>query len=140
MPDAAKLVRPGSPAGKRYDAWLMMNAVRNCFSAGAMMFSRTNKSSSAEYDGWIVLERAEVTDAFGRQRHHLAQPLFVRPCEDAQPTTQIVMQHEVPAAEQLLSEELGDAAVASLLFLRRITQRHQVERVAVAARRRMKSR
>jgi hypothetical protein len=60
----------------------------------------------------ILRRRAQVGDFLRRERDHVAQPLFVAACEHAEAAAQIVVEHERPAAEQLLGQKLGDDAVA----------------------------
>ncbi len=85
----------------------------------------------AEHDGGVVLDGGEVADATGRERDHVAQSLLAAAGEHAQAAAQVVVQHEVPAAEQLLREELGDRAVGRGLGRVDVGERHEVVRVAV---------
>ena len=61
--------------------------------------------------GRILGERAEVAHLVVREGHHVLEPLFVASGERAQPPAEVVVQHQRPAAEQLLGQKLCEHAV-----------------------------
>ena len=64
----------------------------------------------------ILRQRAQVADLAIGERHHVLEALLlVAAGEGAQPLPEIVVQHQRPAAEHLLREELGEHAVAGAL-------------------------
>ena len=79
-----------------------------------MMLLRTNRSSSAKVAAGSFGERAQIADLLVGERHHLLEPLLVASGERAQPAAEVVVQHQRPAAEQLLGQELGEHAVARI--------------------------
>jgi hypothetical protein len=62
--------------------------------------------------GRILGQLAEVANLAVGQRDHLLEPLVVAPAERAQSAAEIVVEHQRPAAEQLLGQELHEHAVA----------------------------
>ena len=125
--DVCRLARPGSPAGKRYDAWSIITATLRRSSSFAMMFARTKRSSVANVAAGSFESALEIANPPVRQRDHLLQSRFVTACEHAKPAAQVVVQHERPSAEELLGEELRENAVAFGLCV----HPKQVVRVAV---------
>ena len=79
------------------------------------MLLRTKRSSTAKVAGRILRQRAQIADLLVGERHHLLEPLLVAAGERAQPAAEVVVQHQRPAAEQLLGQELGEHAVARLV-------------------------
>ena len=80
-----------------------------------------------ECGGWILARRCQVADLLVRANHHLFKPRAVASGESTQTARQIVVQHQIPPAEYLLGEEVGEAAVGTAVF----GERHEVVHVAV---------
>ena len=117
--DACRLSRPGSPVGNR-----IRRLVDEDGDADAVVFRGHDvvlheAIEHGERRGRILRERRQVAELPVGERHHLLQPLAVAPGERAQAAAEVVVQHQVPAAEQLLGEELGERAVARLVRRRR---------------------
>jgi len=61
--------------------------------------------------GRILTRRRQIADFFVGADDHLLQARSVTSGKSAQPASKIVIEHQVPAAEYLLREEIGETAV-----------------------------
>ena len=67
--------------------------------------------------GRILGQGAEITHLPRREGDHVLEPLLVPSGEGAQSAPEVVVQHQRPAAEQLLREELRQHAVARFVVI-----------------------
>ena len=77
-----------------------------------MMLLRTKRSSSAKVAAGSLGSALRSPSCLLASVDHVLEPLLVAPGERAQAAAEVVVQHQRPAAEQLLGEELREHAVA----------------------------
>ena len=124
--DAAGLSRPGSPLGSRNDAWSIKIAALT-LSSPAMMLFCTNRSSRANAVAESFRASAKSPTLFVSAHHHVFQARSIPPGEGSQAASQIVIQHQVPTAEDLLRQKIRKPAVGRSIG----RKRDQIVHIAV---------
>ena len=96
-------------------------------SGAAIMLLRTKRSSTAKVAAGSFVSLLRSPTFLVGEHDHVLQPLLVAPGERAQPASEVVVQHERPAAEELLRQKLRQHVV-----VRRVVSAGSEEVVGVA--------
>ena len=92
-----------------------MTAALNRSFSSAMRLLLTNRSSMGRTEPGSLRRAGEVGHLLVGQRDHFLQTLAVAARKRPQASRQIVVEHQIPAAEELLGQKLGQDAVAELV-------------------------